>query len=136
MNHSHDNISKFDEKILYKTHQHWIILFIGSLKLIIVLVLPISVLVYFFSNYSLLWTSIIFLLLTLIVSLYDHYLWKHSWLFVGNQKVTLSVRNGMFSQYAMNIRYRNIRDCAISKHSIWSFMFKYGTIFIRSSANE
>ena len=67
---------------------------------------------------------------------YDHYLWEHSWLFIGNQKVTLSVRNGIFSQFAMNVRYRNIRDCAVSKHSMWSFLFKYGTIFVRSSANE
>lgn len=36
----------------------------------------------------------------------------------------------------MNVRYRNIRDCAVSKHSMWSFFFKYGTIFVRSSANE
>ncbi len=55
---------------------------------------------------------------------------------VGNQKVTLAIRNGIWSQYAMSIRYRNIRDCAISKNSMWGYLFKYGSLFIRSSANE
>jgi hypothetical protein len=36
----------------------------------------------------------------------------------------------------MNIRYRNIRDSAVSKHSMFWFLLKYGTIFVRSSAAE
>ena len=122
---------KFDEKILYKTHQHWIIPVIGSIKYI-----PLAIVTYFLMSYSLIWTFSVFLIVSAVVIAYDHYLWEHSWLFIGNQKVTLSVRNGIFSQFAMNVRYRNIRDCAVSKHSMWSFLFKYGTIFVRSSANE
>jgi membrane protein YdbS with pleckstrin-like domain len=133
---AHESTPKFDEKILYKTHQHWIVPVLGSIKYIAIFALPIAIVTYFISDYSWMWTSIIFLIVATIVSAYDHYLWEHSWLFIGNQKVTLSVRNGIFSQYAMNVRYRNIRDCAVSKHSMWSFLFKYGTIFIRSSANE
>ncbi len=63
-------------------------------------------------------------------------MWQHSWLLIGNQKVTLSIRNGIFSQYATNIRYRNIRDSAVSKNSMIGFFLKYGTLFIRSSAAE
>jgi hypothetical protein len=55
---------------------------------------------------------------------------------IGNQKITLSVRNGIFSQYAMNIRYRNIRDCAVSKNNIFGYLFKYGTIFVRASSGS
>jgi hypothetical protein len=127
---------KFDEKILYKTHQHWIIPVIGSIKYIGLFAVPLAVVTYFLMSYSLVWTFSVFLIVSAIVIAYDHYLWEHSWLFIGNQKVTLSVRNGIFSQFAMNVRYRNIRDCAVSKHSMWSFLFKYGTIFVRSSANE
>jgi len=133
---AHESTPKFDEKILYKTHQHWIVPVIGAIKYIFIFTLPIAVVTYFMSDYSWLWTITVFLIIAIIVSAYEYYLWNHSWLFIGNQKVTLSVRNGIFSQFAMNVRYRNIRDCAVSKHSMWSFLFKYGTIFIRSSANE
>ncbi len=131
-----ENNQKFDEKILYKTHQHWIIPCIWTIKYILLIALPISLVVYFISDYSWIWTMSVFVSMSILLGIYDHYLWEHSWLFIGNQKVTLSVRNGLFSHFAMNIRYRNIRDCAVSKHSVWSFLFKYGTIFIRSSANE
>ncbi len=125
----------FEEKILYKTHQHWIIPAINSFKLIFLIALPISVFTYFLV-YSWLITSCVFLIISGIVIVYDHYLWEHSWLMVGNQKVTLSIRNWLWSQYAMNIRYRNIRDSAVSKNSVWWYFFKYGTLFIRSSAND
>ena len=127
---------RFEEKILYKVHQHWMVPLIQSLKLLIFIIIPITVVLYFASNYSLLWTTVGCVIISIIVLGYEHYLWHHSWLMVGNQKVTLSVRNGLFSQYAMNIRYRNIRDCAVSKNSILGFLFKYGTLFIRSSSAE
>lgn len=50
--------------------------------------------------------------------------------------MTLSVRNGIFSQYAMNIRYRNIRDSAVSKNNLLGFLLKYGTLFMRSTNAE
>lgn len=55
---------------------------------------------------------------------------------VGNQKITLSIRNGIFSQYAMSIRYRNIRDCAVSKNSMIGYFLKYGTLFVRASSGS
>ena len=126
----------FEEKILYKTHQHWIIPVINSLKLILLVALPLGVVTYFVSGYSWIITIFVFLLISAILVAYDHYLWHHSWLMVGNQKITLLVRNGLWSQYAMNIRYRNIRDSAVSKNSMWGYLFKYGSLFIRSSAQD
>lgn len=127
---------RFDEKILFKTRQHVITLVMKSLQYSFFLAIPFAIVVYFVSGYSWTWTIILLFLATLFIVLYRWYLWYHSWLLIGNQKVTLSVRNGIFSQYAMNVRYRNIRDCAVSKKSIFAFLLKYGTIFIRSSANE
>lgn len=127
---------RFDEKILYKTHKHWIILVRTILKYILFFSIPFSIFAYFVFSYSWIWTLGVFFALTIGIIWYQIFLWGNSWLYVGNQKVTLSVRNGLFSQYAMNVRYRNIRDCAVSKGNIWSFFFKYGSIFIRSSANE
>jgi hypothetical protein len=126
----------FEEKILYKTHQHWIVLVVKSVKLILTVALPISVLTFLISSGSWGWTFAIFLMASFCITLYDHYLWHHSWMLIGNQKITLTVRNGIFSQYAMNIRYRNIRDCAVSKNNFFGYLLKYGTIFVRSSANE
>ena len=123
----------FEEKILYKTHQHWIIPVLQSIKIFIIIVLPLTVWLYFSVN-SVLWMWVWFFILSGILLLYEHYLWNNSWLLIGNQKVTLSVRNGIFSQFAMNIRYRNIRDCAVSKNSFLGFLLKYGTLFIRSSS--
>ncbi len=102
---------KFDEKILYKTHQHWIIPVIGSIKYIGLIALPLAIVTYFLMSYSLIWTFSVFLIVSAVVIAYDHYLWEHSWLFIGNQKVTLSVRNGIFSQFAMNVRRTAPRNC-------------------------
>lgn len=127
---------RFEEKILYKARQHWIVPVIKSLKMIASWALPLAFVVYFLSSFSWTWTLTTFLVLGGVTSIYYYYLWAHSWLMIGNQKVTLSVRNGIFSQFAMNIRYRNIRDCAVSKSNVLSFIFKYGTLFIRSSGAE
>lgn len=127
---------RFEEKIIYKCHQHWIIPVGKTIKYTIFIAIPLSILSYFVADYSLIWTFFSFVFVTGGIILYQYYLWYHSWLFIGNQKITLSVRNGIFSQFAMNIRYRNIRDSAVSKHSALSFFLKYGTLFIRSSANE
>ena len=127
---------RFEEKILYKARQHWVVPLIKSLKIILWGVLPLSFFTYFLTSYSLPWSFCSFLIFSWVGGFYYYYLWSHSWLMIWNQKITLTVRNGIFSQYAMNIRYRNIRDCAVSKSNILSFIFKYGTLFIRSSGAE
>ena len=68
----------FEEKILYKTHQHWIIPVINSLKLIIVVSIPLSTMTYFVSGYSWLITGLVFIIISGILAIYDHYLWHHS----------------------------------------------------------
>lgn len=127
--------SIFEEKILYKTRRHCIVPLMKSIQLSCLIVLPVAFITYFIST-SWIWTWLSYFSLSAVFVAYIYYLWYHSWLLVGNQKITLSVRNGIFSQYAMNVRYRNIRDAAVSKHNIFEFLFKYGTIFVRSSANE
>jgi hypothetical protein len=127
---------RFEEKILYKTRQHWIIPLIASIKLLILIILPTTIIIWFMSDFSLAITGVWFFILSGSILWYEHYLWHHSWLLIGNQKVTLSIRNGIFSQYATNVRYRNIRDSAVSKNSMLGFFLKYGSLFIRSSAAE
>lgn len=85
--------STFEEKILYKTHQHWIIPAINSIKLIVIIAIPVMIVTYFISGYSWIITICTFVLISVCIVAYDHYLWNHSWLMVGNQKVTLFIRN-------------------------------------------
>ncbi len=127
---------RFEEKILYKTRQHWIVPVIKSFKAISLWMFVLSFLVYFMTSYSWIWTLLFFCVGSIGIGGYYWYLWAHSWLMIGNQKITMTVRSGFFSQYAMNIRYRNIRDCAVSKNNILNYIFKYGTLFIRSSGAE
>ena len=47
----------FEEKILYKTHQHWIIPVLQSMKIFTIMVLPLTVFVYFVVN-SVVWTGV------------------------------------------------------------------------------
>ncbi|GAB0174986.1 MAG: hypothetical protein HHAS10_08650 [Candidatus Altimarinota bacterium] len=126
---------RFEEKILYRAHQHWIVLAMNLLRYILYFSFPTGIIAYLILG-SGIGGGIVFIIVSLVVIIYDHYLWHHSWLLIGNQKITLTVRNGLFSQYAMNIRYRNIRDSAVSKNNLLGYIFKYGTIFVRSSANE
>ena len=127
---------RFEEKILYKCRQYWIVPVLKSLKMVCFLAFPLALGTYFLSWFSWGWTISIWILISLAIIAYDHYLWYHSWLMIGNQKITLSVRNGIFSQYAMSIRYRNIRDSAVSKNNIVGYLLKYGTLFIRASSGS
>jgi hypothetical protein len=124
-----------EENILLKAHQHTIILLLGIIKYFVFFGIPL--IIFWYLGMQSWFSTVIFTLVVMSgIILYRWYLWYHSWLMIGTQKVTLLVRNGIFSQYAMNIRYTNIRDCAVSKGSILSFLLKYGTLFIRSSAGD
>ena len=70
-----ESTPKFDEKILYKTHQHWIVPVIGAIKYIFIFALTFAVVTYCMSDYSWVWTSVIFLLVALVIGAYDYYLW-------------------------------------------------------------
>ena len=49
---------RFEEKILYKCRQHWIIPAIHSLKLLLIVIVPLTIILWFITNYSL-WMTIV-----------------------------------------------------------------------------
>lgn len=49
---------RFEEKILYKTHQHWIVAISHSLKLLLLGVLPLTVILYILVDYSFAYTMV------------------------------------------------------------------------------
>jgi uncharacterized membrane protein YdbT with pleckstrin-like domain len=125
---------KFEETIIYKTHQHWIILLLQIVKKSVFIGLPILIGVLLFSDW--LYASMSLFCVAVLIIAYEYYLHLKSWLLIGNQKVTLFIRNGLFSQYTMNIRYNNIQDCACSKNSALGYLFGYGTFFARSISGK
>lgn len=125
---------KFEEAIIYKTHQHWIVFMLQILKLAVFVGIPVAIGALLFSDWM--YASLAFACVLAIVVIYEHYLHVKSGLFIGNQKITLFVRNGLFSQYAMSIRYNNIQDCACSKNSILGYWLGYGTFFARSISGK
>lgn len=126
----------FEEKILYRTHQHWIVPAMWFVRLMIFVVIPMSVVVYFFGWYSWILVMITSFVLTSLIAWYVWFLWRNSWLFIWNQKITLFVKNGLWSQYTMSVQYRNVRDSAVSKNSFFGYMLGFWTFFVRSSAGD
>lgn len=125
---------KFEENIIYRARQHWIILVLHVIKLSLFIGIPMAIAVLLFSDW--IYAGVIFMVVFICVVVYEYFLYAKSWLFVGNQKITLFVRNGLFSQYAMSIRYGNIQDCACSKNSMLGYWFWYGTFFARSISGK
>jgi hypothetical protein len=127
---------QFNETILFKTHQHPIIPIIATLKGICFFGIPIGIATYFLSSFSVLITTSVVLVCSVGIAIYDHYLYSQSWFYVGNQKISLFVRTGIWSQWSSNIRYRNIHDLACSKNTMPSYFFGYGTLFARASGGD
>ena len=50
--------TRFEEKILYKTHQHWIVAVSHSLKILLIGVLPLTLLTYVLVDYSMAYTLV------------------------------------------------------------------------------
>lgn len=125
---------QFTETIVYKTHQHWITHVSHVVQYAVLIGLPVLVGVFLFSDWM--YASIACALTVMAVALYEYFLYSKSWLLIGNQKITLFVRNRLFSQYTISIRYNNIQDCACSKNSALGYALGYGTFFARSISGK
>ena len=69
---------RFEEKILYKTHQHWIIPLLKSFKMIGSAGIIVAFITYFLSSFSWIWTLSVFLILSFFIGTYYYYLWIQS----------------------------------------------------------
>lgn len=125
---------KFEETIIYRTHQHSITFVLDVLKWSIYIGTPVALGILLFSDWM--YASVGFAACVLVIAGYEHFLHAKSWLLIGNQAITLFIRNGLFSQYTMSIRYNNIQDCACSKNSMLGYWLKYGTFFARSVSGK
>jgi len=120
--------------VLYKTHQHKIILFSNFLAHFFKYWIITSIIFIYFFLWIILAQIASVIIILIIFFLFDFYFWSKSYFIISNEKILIKVRNGIFSKYHMNIYYKNIRDMAYSKNNIMHYAFNYGTFFARSSA--
>ena len=127
-------MDNFSDKILFKTRQHKIVFFYRFIKLFTTIVIPLSIILYFLFKLSIILVIITALFLSIFCFGWIYFFWSKSYLLITNKKISLKVRNGIFSKYHMSIYFKNIKDIAYAKNNVLHYMFDYGTIFARSSA--
>jgi hypothetical protein len=120
-----------EENILLKIHQHKISLIFQIVKLFVICWTPVFIVWFIIKPiYWLLALIITFI----IISIYEYYLWSKSYLIITNKKISLEVRNRIFSKYNLLAYFGQIRDFAYSRNNVFHYMFNYWTLFIRTSA--
>ncbi len=124
---------EFQDKILFKSHQHPIVLVVKITKTFLILILPIIIISIIF-NFSTFLIILSILLWLIIASIYQYFFWAKSYFLISNHKISIKVRNWFFSKFHMSIYYKNIKDIAYSKNNIFNYIFNSGTLFARSSA--
>lgn len=127
-------MQNYNDHILYKTHQHFIVVIV---KFLFVFGFY-SLAVFLLGKYMFSWGNTLFIVSLLIgaivIFLWYYFFWSKSYFIISNEKIIVKVRNGLFSKFHMSIHYRNIRDTAFSKNHVLHYLLWYGTIFARSSA--
>lgn len=121
-------------KVLYKVHQHWLVPWFKIFKWFLFFALPVSFVVLFLSNYSVIFFLVSLILVSLLIFFYYHFFWSKSYFMIYNDKLAISVRNWFFSKFDMSLHFSNIKDTAYAKNNILHFAFDYGTFFARSAA--
>lgn len=121
-----------EKNILFKTHQHVITLILRILRIWIIPAIGISIIFYFLN-----WVIsalIAFLFVFIIVFFYFHFFYSKSYFYITNEKLSINVRNWLFSQFNMSLHFDQIKDMAYSKNHLLHYIFNYWVLFIRSSA--
>lgn len=127
-------MQNFNDKVLYKTHQHIIVLILKIIYSNVLISIPIIILVFYLIELPTLVMFIISALSISLVSFWHYFFWNKSYFIISNQKISMKVRNGLFSKYHMSIYFKNIKDIAYSKNHFLHYLLDYWTFFARSSA--
>lgn len=121
------------ENQILKIHQHKIKMILKSLKAFLFLWIIIWIFTFILSN-SVKTTIIIEILTFILIYAYNYFFWSQSYFLVTNEKLSVNVRNWLFSQYSMWIYFDQIKDMAYSKNHFLHYFFNYWVLFVRSSA--
>ncbi len=121
------------EQIILKIHQHKIKMILKTLKAFLVLWIIMWIFTFLISS-SIKTTLIIEILTFIWIYAYNYFFWAQSYFLVTNEKLSINVRNWIFSQYSMWIYFDQIKDMAYSKNHFLHYLFNYWVLFVRSSA--
>jgi len=127
-------MDNFSDKIIFKTKQHKIVLFLNFIKLFFISVIIFNIIWYFLFDLGLVILISISIFIAILSFARVYFFWSKSYFLISNKKISQKVRNGIFSKFHMSIYFKNIKDIAYSKNNIMHYMFNYWTIFARSSA--
>jgi hypothetical protein len=122
------------DKILFKTHQHIIILVWQIIRHNAIITFPAFLFLAYLTDFSVITNIIILLLMLIGITFRNYFFWSKSYLIITNQKISMKVRNWLFSKYHLSIYFKNIKDIAYSKNNMLNYLFNYGSFFARSSA--
>ena len=126
-------MDKFHDNILFITKQHKITLFMDFFKWVVIVLIPLFLVIYYWLEISNFIKILISLILVLFIFIYYFFFWWKSYFVISNKKISLKVRNWIFSKYHMSIYYENIKDIAYSKNHLFHYILNYWTFFARSS---
>ncbi|MCD5375258.1 PH domain-containing protein, partial [Candidatus Gracilibacteria bacterium] len=124
----------YTDIILYKTHQHFIVVIFRFLAVFLPYALGVFILGKYLLSWSIALQGVLILLGAGCIFGWYYFFWIKSYFIISNEKIIVKVRNGLFSKFHMSIHYKNIRDTAFSKNNILHYALGYGTLFARSSA--
>lgn len=127
-------MQNFNDNILYKIHQHKIVLFMIFMRDFLLVWVISSCIFYFISEKNYIYTIIFLIVISVILFLYRYFFWVTSYFLITNKKIAIRARSWLFSRYNMSIYYDNIKDIAYSKNNVFHYMLNYWTFFARSSA--
>lgn len=117
------------EYILYSTRQDILHILIVFLFLGLVLLLPLTVVVYFFLDFSLSGTLSFFLLLSILLATHLLTQWSNSWVHISNEKIIYSLWHGIFSHSFGSLAYEEIDQIWVKYE--YAFMERMYTLVLQ-----
>lgn len=121
------------EQQILKIHQHKIKMILKSLKAFLFFWIIVWILTFILSS-SVKTTLIVEILTFILIYAYNYFFWSQSYFLVTDEKLSINVRNWLFSQYSMWIHFDQIKDMAYSKNHFLHYFLNYWVLFVRSSA--
>lgn len=121
------------ENILLKIHQHWVKALLEILKYFLISSIFFWIFTYIISE-SIFITIVVLLIILVLIYSYFHFFHSKSYFYITNDKLSIDVRNWIFSKYNLSIHFDQIKDMAYSKNHIFHYLFDYWVLFVRSSA--
>lgn len=129
-------MNKYNDTVLYETRQHPIVLVFRFLRNFAIIGIPVFFVVYFVFSLGVLSASVTAIIIGVLSFLWTYFFWSKSYFIITNKKISIKVRNGIFSKFHVSLYYKNIKDIAYSKNNALHYLLDTGTFFARSSAGS